>query len=89
MSQIPPDFETATVRCEGHITDVRALRRRLEAQGLSVTFGSYGVLANDPRWPGQNAVGWWFQLIATGLECDATCRLVVGNWSGGGKVTVL
>ena len=89
MSQKPPDFETTTVRCEGRITDVRLLHRRLEAEGLAVTFGSYGALANDYLPPGRQDARWWFQLIATGVDSDSLCRLTAGNWSDGGKVIVL
>lgn len=80
--------ETVTVRCEGTIADVRNLNRRLQSEGLTVTFGTHGMVACDAH-NGSHALRRWFQLVVSGHESFAVCSHVVSRWSEGGRVTII
>lgn len=80
--------ETVTVRCEGTIADVRLLHRRLQSEGLTVMFGTHGMIAHD-AYLGTNSMRRWFQLIVTGTSSSAVCTHVVSRWNDGGNVTIV
>lgn len=80
--------ETVTVRCEGTIANVRLLHRRLQSEGLSVMFGTHGMIAHDAHL-GQNSMRRWFQLVVTGHGSSDVCARVISRWSDGGTITIV
>lgn len=80
--------EAVTVRCEGTIADVRLLHRRLQSEGLTVMFGTHGMIAHD-AYLGPTEMRRWFQLIVTGTSSTAVCSHVVSQWTDGGSVSIV
>ncbi len=72
--------ESVTVRYDGTIRGLRALRRRLERSGLETGFDSYGLEGGTPNLPEARL---WFRLSVSGPGCLQECQAIANTWSEG------